>query len=166
MNILFIKHFFCRIYGFRDNESIRIRALCVFGYFPLYIYIYILLVSLVYSSTPKIIQLYNFSLNNLLNNIPIYIYIYICIYYYQLHKLHITNGIPYTHVYRTLFEAYVKNCVHLLSIVLVLFGFHVYWPVATLVVDYSLGHYIQEYVSISRTCIEYCLFISFLYLSS
>ena len=36
MNILFI-NFFCRVYGFRDTESVRIRALSVFGYFPLYI---------------------------------------------------------------------------------------------------------------------------------
>ena len=27
MNILFIKHYFCKIYGFRDIESVRIRLL-------------------------------------------------------------------------------------------------------------------------------------------
>ena len=26
---------FCRIYGFRDTESVRIRTLSVFGHFPL-----------------------------------------------------------------------------------------------------------------------------------
>ena len=34
MNILFI-NIFCRIYGFCDTESFRIRALSVLGYFPL-----------------------------------------------------------------------------------------------------------------------------------
>ena len=38
MNILFTKHFVCRIYGFRDTEGVRIRVMSVFGYFPLYIY--------------------------------------------------------------------------------------------------------------------------------
>ena len=38
MNILFIKHFLYRIYGF---ESVRILALSVFGYFPL-LYIFII----------------------------------------------------------------------------------------------------------------------------
>ena len=50
MNMLFINTFFCRIYGFFDTMIVRIRALSVFGYFPLtivnihiniYIYIYI-----------------------------------------------------------------------------------------------------------------------------
>ena len=35
MNILFITFFFFKIYGFRDTESDRIRALSVFGYYPL-----------------------------------------------------------------------------------------------------------------------------------
>ena len=43
MNMLFIKHFFVGfmvseiyLYILRYNESVRIRALFVFGYFPLY----------------------------------------------------------------------------------------------------------------------------------
>ena len=38
MNILFIKHF-CVGFMVSDTESFRIRALSVFGYFPLYRYI-------------------------------------------------------------------------------------------------------------------------------
>ena len=34
MNILLLL-FFCRIYGLLDTESVRIRTLSVFGYFPL-----------------------------------------------------------------------------------------------------------------------------------
>ena len=40
MNILFIKHFFCMIYGFYDTESVRIRALSLLGYFPIYVHKY------------------------------------------------------------------------------------------------------------------------------
>ena len=35
MYIVFIKIIFCKIYGFRNTMSIRIRALSVFAYFPL-----------------------------------------------------------------------------------------------------------------------------------
>ena len=35
MNILFIKYFCSRMYSFIYTESVRIRALSVFSYFPL-----------------------------------------------------------------------------------------------------------------------------------
>ena len=36
MNMLFI-YILCRIYAFRDTESVSIQALALFGYFPLYL---------------------------------------------------------------------------------------------------------------------------------
>ena len=38
MNILFNKHFICMIYSFCNTDSVRFRALSIFGYFPLIIY--------------------------------------------------------------------------------------------------------------------------------